>query len=76
MLILSCDPVLQERGRRQISQCGVAAAPVVEDGDVLEQIARGLVASRIARAMNPLILEAVEEALSRGVVPAVALARH
>lgn len=54
----------------------MAAAPVVEHGDVLEQITRGFVASRIAHAMNLLVLKAVEEALGRGVVPAVALARH
>lgn len=75
-MILPFDPVLQERGRRQISQAGVAAAPVVEHGDVLEQIARGLVSGRVAHAMHSLILEAVEEALSRCVVPAVTLARH
>ena len=58
---------MQERGRGQVGQAGVAAAPVIEHGDVLEQIARRLVSSRIACAMNPLILEAVEEALGRGV---------
>lgn len=66
-MILSFDPVVQERGRGQVGQAGVAAAPVVEHGDVLEQIARGLVSGRVAHAMHPLVLEAVEEALSRRV---------
>jgi hypothetical protein len=37
----------------------MAAAPVVEHGDVLEQIAGSLVVDRIAHAMHPLILEAL-----------------
>ena len=74
--MLLFDPVLQERSRRQTSQAGAAEAPVVGRDDVLEHIARGLVSGRVAHAMHPLILVAVGEALSRCVVPAVALARH
>lgn len=58
---------------RQIPQDGVAAAPVVEHGDVLKQIARGLASSRVAHAVRPPIVEAVEKIPGRGALPAVTL---
>ena len=69
------DPLLHERRRRQIAHAGVGGL-VLEHGDVLEQIARALVSGRVAYPKHPLIVEAVEEAIGRRVIPAVALARH
>jgi hypothetical protein len=51
----------------------VAATPVVEHLDVVEQIGNGLGATRVARAMHPFVLQAVEEALRGRVVPAISL---
>ena len=51
-------------------------APVVKHLDVVEHIGLRLVARTGAPPMHPLVLQAVEEALGGGVVPAVALATH
>ena len=59
-----------------IAQCGVATSAIVEDFDVLEEVLPGLCPSRVAHVMNAFVLQAVEEALGRGIVPAVALAAH
>ncbi len=70
------EPLLQEANRRAVAQRGVAATPVVERLDVLEQVGLRVGAGRVRRAVHPLVFEAVEEALGRRVVPAVALATH
>lgn len=75
--MLSLDPILQELSRRRVAERGVATTPVVVGHfDVIEQIGNRLGAGRVARAINPFVLQAVEEALRRRVVPAVPLATH
>ena len=74
--MLSRDPVLQELNRRVVAERGVATTPVVKHFDVIEQIGDRLLAGRVARALHPFVLQAVEEALRGRVVPAVALAAH
>ena len=54
----------------------MAATPVVEHLDVLEQVGDCRVPRDVARAVDPFVLEAVEEALGGRIVPAVALAAH
>src|SRR5947209_2928503 len=49
---------------------------IVEDLDVLEDVAPGLIAGLIVTMMDQFSLQAVEEALHGGVVPAVAFAAH
>jgi hypothetical protein len=71
---MRADPVLQERRRRALAQVGVATTPVVEGFDVLELVGLRVSSRRGGRAMHPLVLQAVEEALGRGIYPAVALA--
>jgi hypothetical protein len=39
----------------------VAAAPVVKHGDVLEQVARRLVARRVTHAMHSLVLDLLKK---------------
>lgn len=51
------EPVHQELSRRAVAQRGVAAPPVVEDGNVLEQIGLGVGPCRVTRAMHPLVLQ-------------------
>ena len=63
-------------GWTDIAQGRVQATGIVEALDVLEQIAPGLVAGSVDPVVDPLGLQRVEEALHRGVVPAVALAAH
>ena len=70
------DPVLEEPNRRAVVQRGVAATPVVEHLDVLEQVGLSVGSRRVDRAVHPLVLQAVEAALGRRVVPAIALATH
>ena len=54
----------------------MAAAPVVEHFDVLEQIGLRIGPCRVGRAVHPLVLHAVEEAFGWRIVPAVALTTH
>jgi len=54
----------------------VAAPPVAEDRDVLEQVGFSIGPGLVASPMNLLVLKAVEEALRGCVVRAVALAAH
>src|SRR5512133_2415422 len=74
--MLSAEPVLQELRRRGVAERGMQTPAVVERLDVVEEVGlrRGL--RTVAGAMHPFILQAVEEALCRRVVPAVALAAH
>ncbi len=74
--MLSTDPVLQEPNRRLALERGVAATPVVEHLDVLEQVSDGFLAGGVACTVHPFVLEAVEEAFGRRIVPAVTLATH
>ena len=69
--MLSTDPVFQERDRRGVAKRGMETFPVIERHDVVEQVCLRLGACTVARAMYPLIFQAIEEALGRRVVPAV-----
>jgi hypothetical protein len=73
---MPADPILQELNRRAVTQRGVAATPVIEHLDVLEEIGLDLGPRRVGGAVPPFVLQAVEEALGRRDVPAVALATH
>ena len=74
--MLSADPVLQEFHGRGVAERGMLAPAVVERFDIVEQISLRSGLRTVAGAMHPLILQAVEEALRRGVVPAIPLAAH
>ena len=50
-LMLIRDPVLQELNRRMVAERGVAATPVVEHFDVIEQIGSRVLPRRVACAM-------------------------
>ena len=52
------------------------ALAVVERLDVIEGVGNGFYPAFVADAMHPLIIEAVEEALGRRVIPTVLLAAH
>jgi len=64
---------LHELNRRSRAQRGTTTLAVVEHFGVLEQIANGFLSRAVALSVYALILQAVEETLSGGVVPAVAL---
>lgn len=74
--MLSADPVLQEPHWRGVAERGMEAPAVVERLDVVEQVGLRFGPHGVAGAMHPLILQAVEEALARRVVPAISLAAH
>lgn len=74
--MLSADPVLQEFHGRGVAERGMLASPVVERLDVVEQVVLCFGPRTVAGAMHPLILQTVEEALRRRVVPAISLAAH
>ena len=63
-------------GRALVVQRGVTASPIVKHLDVVKQIALGVFPREVALVEHPFVLQAVEEALHRRVVPAVALATH
>jgi hypothetical protein len=62
--------------RTDVAERGVTATAIVERLDVFEDVLPCFVSSGVALRMHPLILQTVEEALDRRVVPAIALARH
>ena len=68
--MLIAEPVIQKLSWRGEAERGVLAFSVVERFDVIEQISLCLILRTIADAMNPLILQTVEETLGRRVVPA------
>ncbi len=49
---------------------------VVEHFNVFKQIGLRVLMRPVARGVNPFVLQAVEEAFRRGVVPAISLAAH
>jgi hypothetical protein len=69
--MLTFDPIVQELLWRGIAQRGVSAPAVVERLDVVEGVGNRLGSRFVAGTMHPLVLEAVEEALGRRVIPAV-----
>jgi len=74
--MLTLDPVVQELLWRGVAERGMPAPTVVERLDVVEGVGNRFCSRLVLGAMHPLILEAVEEALRRGVIPAVALPAH
>ena len=68
--MLIAEPRFHEFFGRGIVERGMLSFSVVERFDVIEQISLGFFLRPIADAMHPLILQAVEEALYRRVVPA------
>ena len=53
-LVLTRDPNLRELNRRALAEPGVAATPVVEHFDVVEQVGDGLRAPRMALVVHAL----------------------
>jgi hypothetical protein len=68
------DPVVQKLNGRPIGARGVAAIPVAEHLDVVEQVGNRFGTGRVARTIRPFGLKADDEALREHVVPATALA--
>lgn len=61
------DAALRELRRRTVAPRGVATTPVVASFDVAEQVGLGVGPRWVGRAMQPLVLQAVEEALGTAV---------
>lgn len=74
--MLLAVPVFQELNWRLVAKRRMLPLAVVEDLDVLEAGGLHVSMSGIANAMHPLVLEAVEPALRRRVIPAVSLSAH
>lgn len=49
---------------------------VVKHFDIFEQIGLRVLMRPVARGVNPFVLQAVEEAFRRGIVPTISLATH
>ena len=64
------------RCRTLIAQCGVPAFPIVKHLNVVKQITLGLLPCCVMLVEHTFVLQAVEEALHRCVIPAVTLAAH
>lgn len=67
---------MHELRRRLVAQRRMPSLPVVKHLDVVERRRLHVLVCSKADAMHPLVLEAVEPALGRGVVPAVPLVAH
>ena len=74
--MLLADPAFQELDWRLVTKCRMLPLPVVEDLDVLEAGGLHVGMSGIANSMHPLVLEAVEPALRRRIIPAVPFPTH
>ena len=74
--MLLSDPVLQRLNRGPESEGRVLPCPVAENLDVFEGGSLDLGVSGIVKPMHPLVLEAVEAALCRRVIPSVAFPAH
>ena len=74
--MLLSDPVLQELNGRPVAQRRVLPFSVVENLDVFKGSGLDLGVRRVANTMHPLVLEAVEPAFRRRVIPAVAFPAH
>jgi len=68
--------VFQELDWRLVAEGRMLLLPVVEDFDVFEADDLHVGVRRIANAMHPLVLEAVEPAFRRSIVPAISFAAH
>lgn len=74
--MLLSDPVLQELNWRPVAEGRMLALPVVEDLDVFRAGGLHVGVSGIAYSMHPLVLETVEPALRRRIIPAVSFPAH
>jgi hypothetical protein len=74
--MLLTDPVLQKLNGRPVAECRVLPFPAVENLDVLKAGGLHVGVGGVADAMHPLVLEAVEPALRRCVIPAVSFPAH
>ena len=74
--MLPAEPSLHELYGRLVTESRVLPFSVVEDLDVFKGRSLDLGMGRIANTMHPLILETVEPALRRRVIPAVAFTAH
>ena len=76
LLMLIADPTCKKSRRRSITERRVPATAVVKHLDVVEQIGNRRLARSVPGAMHALVLQTVEEALGRRVIPAIPLAAH
>ena len=74
--MLLSDPVLQELNRRSVAKSRMRPLPVMEDLDVFKGDSLDLSVRRMANPVYPLVLEAVEPALRRRVIPTIPLSTH
>ena len=74
--MLLADPLRQELRGRFVSESGMLSLPVVKDLDVFKAGGPHLGMGSVTKAMDPLVLEAVEPTLGRRVIPAVSFATH
>jgi PAS domain S-box-containing protein len=75
-LTLLADPVLQELNGRLVAEGRMLALPVVKNLDVFKGGSLDLGRRRVVNTLQPLVLEAVEPALRRRIVPAVSFPAH
>src|SRR6266508_1497813 len=74
--MLSRDPVTQELSRRLVTERGVTTTPIVKDFDIRKEVGYRGVSRLVACAVHSFILQAVEEAFARSIVPAVSFPTH
>ncbi len=69
--MLTAEPRFQEFLGRGVAERGMLSLPVAKRFDDIEQISLRFILCPIAGAMHSLILQTVEEALGRRIVPVV-----
>ena len=75
-LVLVSDPVLQEMNWGRVAESGMLPLPIVEDLDVLEASGLHFGVAGLSNSMHALVLEAVEPAFCRCVIPSIAFPAH
>ena len=73
-MLFVCDSLVLARG--ELPESGVASSAIVEDLDVLEDLAAELSLGRPCVTVDQLLLERREEALGDGVIEAVTPRAH
>ena len=74
--MLLTEPAVQKLSRRLVAENRMLPFLVVENLDVFEDGCLDLILRRVANTVNPLVLEAVELALRRRVIPTVSFQAH
>ena len=74
--MLLADPLREELRGRPVSKSRMLSLPVIKHLDVLEARCLHFRVSSVTKAMHSLILEAVEPALRRRIVPAIPFPTH